>query len=96
MESGAFARVRAGTRKVAKMEGRTHVRKAVARKEAKGKGRVAREKPEHVGRKKGGNNKLYAIIEDNSAVKTKNQLTTKKICKYGVFWKRVQMSSGKR
>ena len=39
--------------KVTKMQlrkGRTHDRRAVVRKEAKGKRRVAREKPEHVGR----------------------------------------------
>ena len=47
-----MARVRAGTRKVAKMKGRTRGRKAAARKEAKGKRKVAREKPEHVGRRR--------------------------------------------
>ena len=49
----SLARVRAGTRKVtmvAKMEGRIHGRKAVARKEAEGKRKVARVKPEHIGR----------------------------------------------
>ena len=36
--------------KAARMEERTPDRKAVARKEAKGKRKVARERPEHVGR----------------------------------------------
>ena len=36
--------------KMAKMEGRTRGRKAAAGKEAKGKRKAAREKPEHVGR----------------------------------------------
>ena len=48
-----------------KTEGRTHGRKAVARKEAKGKKKVAREKPERVGR---------------VARQDKNQLTTCKDC----------------
>ena len=108
-ESGALARLRAGTRKVAKvakMEGRTHERKAMARKEAKGKRRVAREKPEHVGRvarhdtlQPGARQEATAICTPSMkmTVKTsKNELTTKKICKHGVSWKRVKMSSGKR
>ena len=49
-ESGALAKVRVGTKKVAKMEGRTLGRKVVARTEAKGKRKVARERPEHVER----------------------------------------------
>ena len=75
-----MARVRAGTKKVAKvakMEGRTHGRKAVARKEAKGKGKVAREtagrcwtcgKTGHIAAwcRKGGNKNVYAIGEDDS------------------------------
>ena len=36
--------------KVARMEERTHGRRAAARKEAKGKRKVARENPERVGR----------------------------------------------
>ena len=78
-----MARVTTGTKKaakVARMEGRTHGREAVARKEAKGKRKVAREKPERAGHvatcgktghiaawcRKGGNKKLYAIDEDDS------------------------------
>ena len=49
-ESGTLAKVRTGTRKVATMEERTHGRRAEARKEAKGKRKVARESPERVGR----------------------------------------------
>ena len=56
------------------MEERTHGRKAVARKEAKGKRKVARETQERVGlvarqdtlRRKGGNKHLHAIDEDES------------------------------
>ena len=63
--------------KVAKMVGKTNGRRAVSRKEATGKRKVARETPEHVGRvarqghiaarcRKGGNNNLYSIDEDES------------------------------
>ena len=51
-ESGALAKVRIGKRKVAKVartEERTHGIKAAARKEAKGKRKVARENPDRVG-----------------------------------------------
>ena len=50
---GKWSFGKGGTRKVAKVakvDGRTHDRKAVARKEANGKRKVAREKPENVGR----------------------------------------------
>ena len=72
----ALAKVRVGTRNVAKMEERTHGRNAAVRKEAKGKrggkgesrtcwtcgktGRIA------VWCRKGGNKNLYAIDEDHS------------------------------
>ena len=52
-ENGDSAKVKIGTRKVAKVartEERTHGRRAAARKEAKGKRKVAREKPQRVGR----------------------------------------------
>ena len=55
-ENEVLERVSVGLKKdtkVAKMQlrnGRTHDRRAVVRKEAKGKRWVAREKPEHVGR----------------------------------------------
>ena len=48
-----MAKVRIGTKKVAKVarrEERIHGRRAAARKEAKGKRKVARENPERVGR----------------------------------------------
>ena len=77
------------------MEGRTHERKAVARKEAKGKRRVTREEPEHVGRvakqdtlQPGARKEATTICTPSMkmTVKTsKNQLTTKKICKHGVL-----------
>ena len=50
---GKWSFGKGGTRKVAKvtkMNGRTHGRKGVARKEANGKRKMAREKPENVGR----------------------------------------------
>ena len=59
MGNGVLERVRVGTKKdikvakVAKMqirEGRTHGRRAVTRKEAKGKREATMEKTEHVGR----------------------------------------------
>ena len=59
----------------ARMEERTLGRKAASRKEAKGKRKVAREKPERVGRaarhiaawcRNGRNKNLYAIDEDDS------------------------------
>ena len=78
-ESWALARVRTGMRRVAKaarMEEKTIGRKAVARKEAKGKRKAVRETPERAGRaarqdtlqlgRKGGSKNLYAIDEDCS------------------------------
>ena len=75
-------RVRVGMKKctkvakVAKMEERAHGRSAVARMDAKGKRKVVREKPEHVGLvvikdtmlrgvEKGGNHNLYIIDADD-------------------------------
>ena len=61
--------------KAAKAEERTRGRKAVARKEAKGRRKVAKEKRGHVGRaarhiaawwRKGSNKNLHAIDEDDS------------------------------
>ena len=82
-----MARVRAGTKQVVKMEGRTDGSKAVARKGAKGKRRVAREKTRTgwtCGKtgdiaawcRKRGSKHLFAIDEDDSET-SKNQLTTK-------------------
>ena len=72
-ESGALARVRAGTRKVAKvakMEGRTRGRKAVARKEGKEetRTRLTCDKTGHIAVwcRKGRKNNLYAIDENDS------------------------------
>ena len=93
--------------KVAKVGERTHGRKAVARKEAKGKREVAREKPEQVGRvarqdtlqhgagKEAATNCAPSV---KTTVKTSNnQLTTKKICKHGVYqWQEVISRRDKR
>ena len=108
-ESGALARVRAGTKKVpkvAKVEERTHGRKAVARKEAKGKRNVARERPEHVGRVARQDTLQLGVERVATTICTplikttlktpKNQLTTKKILKHGVCWKKVNMTNSKR
>ena len=86
--------------------GKNPGRKAVARKEAKGKKKVAREKPERIGRVtrqdtlQHGAGKVpttFCTPSMKTTVKTsKNQLTTKKICKHGVCWKKVKMSSLKR
>ena len=48
--SGVLEKVRAGMRRAAKAEERTHGRKAVAGKEAKGRRKVANVRQEHVGR----------------------------------------------
>ena len=45
---------------------------------------------------KGGNKNLYATDEDDSENVEKCQLRMKRICKHGVCWKRVKMSSGRR
>ena len=80
--------------KVAKMEGRSHDRRAVASMEAKGRRKVARERPEHVGRvarratlqrgvEKVATNMCSPLTK--TTVKTlKKQLTMRKICKHGV------------
>ena len=72
------------------MRVRTHGRKAVARKEAKGNRKVAREKPERFGRvarqatlQRGVENE--ATTNCTPTVKTlEKQLTMKKICQRGV------------
>ena len=92
--------------KVAKMEERIHGRMAVARKEAKVKRKVAREKPEHVGRV-ARQATMQRGVEKEAApmctplmqmpVKTlKKQQTMRKICKRGVCWKQVTLSSGNK
>ena len=75
-------RVRIGTKKDTKVaEIRTCGRRAVARKEAKGKGEVARVQPEHVGLVA-----RHATLQRMKiTVETlKMQLTMRKICKRGV------------
>ena len=79
---------------------------AVTRKEAKGKRKVAREKPEHVGRvarqatlrrgvEKVATNMCTPLMK--MTVKTlKNKLTTKKICKHCACWRKARTNSGKR
>ena len=98
--SGALARVSTGMRraaKVARMEERTPGRRAAARKEAKGKRKVAREKRERVGREE----RRICPPWTKTTVRTpKNsqtgQLRVKKICKHGAYWKRAQVSSGNK
>ena len=73
---------------------------AVVRKEAKGKSKVTREKPVRVGcvaeqgtLQHGNRTEATNICTPSmtTTVKTsKNQLTTKKICKHGVCWKKVK------
>ena len=66
------------------------------RKEAKGKRKAAREKPERAARQD--TSQLRAGKEwTKMTVRTsKSHLRMKRICKHGVFWKRVKMSSGRR
>ena len=86
------------------MEARTLGGKAAARKEAKGKRKAAREKPERVGRaarqntlqlgaRKGGNKNLWTKMTVRTS---KSQLRLKRICRHDVYWKRVKLSSGRR
>ena len=95
-----MARVRAGTKTVANVD--------PWQKDSgeKGQRRVARERPEHVGRVArqdtsqhgaGKEERTICTPSMETTVKTSNsQLTTKKICKHGVCWKKVKVISGKR
>ena len=76
-------------------------RKAAARKEVMGKRKAAREKPERVGRaarqghiaawyRKGGNKNLYVTWTKMTARTPRSQLRMKRICRHGVYWKRVR------
>ena len=104
-----MAKVRTRMRRAAKaarMEERTLGRKAAARTEAKGKRKVAREKPERVGR--AARQDTFQLGAEKEETKTgtpwtklmvrtsKSQLRMKRICKHGVHCKRAKMSSGKR
>ena len=103
------AKVKIGMRKVAKvarMEARTHGRRAAARKQENGKGRVAREIPERVGRvarqdtMQLGEEREETTIETpltKTTVRTlKNRPKTKRTCKHGACWKKAKMNSGRR
>ena len=107
-KNGVLERVRARTKKdtkVAKMGGKNPWPKGSARTEAKGKrkrwqGRnqcMMDDKTGHIAAwcRKGDNKHLYAIDGDDSET-LKKQMTMKKICKRGVCWKKVKMSSGNR
>ena len=77
---GKWSFGKGGTRKVAKVakvDGRTHDRKAVARKEANGKRKV-----------EGRNQKMLDVWQDKTHCSLVQ--TTKKICKHGVCWKIVK------
>ena len=109
MENGDSAKVRIGMRKAAKverMEERIRGRRAAARKEKKGKKRVAQEIPEHdVGR---------AVRQDTLQIGAEKEETknctplkttvrtlisrpkTKRICKHGACWRKARTKSGKR
>ena len=86
--------------KVAKMGERAHGRRAVARKEAKGKRKVAMEKPENLGRVARQATMEHGVEKEATTfctplmkmtVKTlKKQLAMKKICKRGVCWTKVK------
>ena len=72
----------------------------MARREAKGKRKVAKEKSEQDQThcsvfRKGDNNKLYAIDEDDSG-NVEEATDNEKICKHGVCWKNVKIRSGKK
>ena len=100
-ESEAFAKARIGMRKgpkVARMEERTHGRKAAAGKEAKGKRKVAREKQERVGRVarqdtlqlgagKEATETCTPLMKMTSRM-LKSRPTVKRICNRGVCWKK--------
>ena len=108
-----MAKVSIGTRseaKVAKMEGKAHGRKAVARKEAKDKRRVAKVKTGRAGRVArqdilqlgvGKKERRTCTPWTNMTVRTpKNtqtgRLKVKKICRHGAYLKRATVSSGKK
>ena len=83
---------------------RVHGRKAVARKEAKGKSTVAWETAEHVGLvvkqyplQRGVEKEETKSCLMKMTVKTlKKHLTMMRSCNRGVCWKNVTLSSGKR
>ena len=112
-ESGALAKATIGTRreaKVAKMEEKAHGRKAVARKEAKDKRRVAKVKTGRAGRVArqdilqlgaGKEETRTCTPWSKMTVRTpKNtqtgRLKVKKICRHDAYWKRAKVSSGKK
>ena len=102
---GKWASARVGMRRV-RMEERTLGIKAVARMKAKGKSKAARERPESVGRAArqdtlqpgaGKEETKTCTPEMKMAVRTpKSQSRMKRICRRGVNWKRVKMSSGRK
>ena len=76
-----LARFRAGTKKVAKVAktvGRINGRKSVARKGAKGKRKVAREKPERVGRVARQNTLQHGAGKEATHICTPSMKTTVK------------------
>ena len=107
--NGDSAKAKIGVRKAAKVERteeRNRGRRAAARKEEKGKRRVAKEIPEHVGRavrqdtlqlgvgKEETNN--FILLTKMTVRTLKNRPKTKRICKHGACWKKARMNSGKK
>ena len=87
-------------------EERTRGRRATARKEEKGKRKVAWENPERVGRaarqdtlqlgveKKETN--MYTPLTKTTVRTLKNRPKMRRICKHGACWKKANMNSGRR
>ena len=76
------------------------------RKEAQGKRKAAREKPERVGRAARQDTSQPGAGKEEARTCTpwtkmtvrtpKNQLKMKRICRHGAYWKRAKMSSGRK
>ena len=89
---------------VAKMEERTRGRRATGRKAARGKRKVASEKPELAGRVVKQDTLQLGVekvateicmpLKRRTVSIVKKPPISKKICKHGVCWKHAKMSSG--
>ena len=92
--------------KVERMEKRTRGRRAAARMEEKGKRRVAKENPGHVGcaarqdtvqlgvEKE--ETKIYTPLTKTTVRTLMNRPNMRRTCKHGACWKKVRVNSGKR
>ena len=91
---------------MARMEERTHGRRAAARKEVKGKGKVARENPERVGRvarqdtlQLGAGKeetKIYTSWDEDDSENVEESTENEDDLQACVCWKKVKMNSGRR